>query len=249
MALPSVSYRLADGTTIPLWACARPSADPAQPAITRALTRTGWPDQVPAVIPFPPAKDPAVWQATTSPNLDQTVAATSPAGDPLPATGIGLLTAPANAYLNTRISRQYGQVFVMHAQAPTSPDTRAGQWVGTRSQVRYWSVCINSTLGATQTVACLFDHQLRLNPDGTYTIAVSTVADRPTNAPNWLPLGDVYDGWIYMRQFLAAPWYTQSISSVGAGESPATVMGPYFPVSGYCSTATFEHQGAGACLR
>jgi hypothetical protein len=199
------------------------------------------------VVPFPPAKDPAVWQAATSPDLDETVGATSPIGDPLPPSGIGLLTAPANAYLNTRVSRQYGQVFVMRAEAPTSPDTPQ-QWVGTPSQVRYWSVCINSTLGATQTVACLHDHQLQLDGDGRYTIAISTAADRPAHAANWLPLGDVYDGWIYMRQFLASRSFGQSISSVGPQQDPARVMGPYFPSSGYCSTATYEQQGPAACL-
>lgn len=77
---------------------------------------------------------------------------------------------------------------------------------------------------------------------------MSAAADRPVNAANWLPLGDPYDGWIYMRQFLASPWFTQSISSVQPGQDPAAVMGPYFPHSGYCSTATFEADGPDACL-
>ncbi|HZU78328.1 MAG TPA: hypothetical protein VE991_00320 [Acidimicrobiales bacterium] len=246
--LPALSYELPGGAVVPLASCGGDVHDPAQPVITQAMTNAGWPAQVPAVVPFPPAKDPADWQAASNPGLDATVAGNSPIGDPLPPSGIGLLTAPANSYLSTRISRQFGQVFVFRAAPPTSPDTRAGQWVGTPSQVRYWSVCINSTLVATQTVACLADHEISLDPDGTFTVTVSSGPDRPAGAGNWLPIGDVYEGWIYIRQFLASPGFGQSISSVGPGQDPATVMGPYFPRSAYCSTALYDARGADGCL-
>jgi hypothetical protein len=102
-------------------------------------------------------------------------------------------------------------------------------------------------LGATQTVACTADHEFYLDRNGRYTLAISTQADRPTNAINWLPLGDVYDSWVYMRQFLADPSYQQAAIQVRPGQNPAAVMGPYFPISGYCSTAAFEAKAA-ACL-
>jgi hypothetical protein len=246
--LPSFSYELPGGTTVPLGACGQDPVNPLEPTILHTMSGAGWPSGVPAIAPFPLAKDPAAWQAASNPGLDATLAGNSPVGDPLPPSGIGLLTAPANSYLSTRISRQYGPIFVFRAAPPTSPDTRAGQWVGTPSQVRYWSVCINSTLVGTQTVACLADHEITPDPSGTYTITVSGGPDRPPGARNWLPIGDVYEGWIYMRQFLASPGFTQSISSVGPGQDPATVMGPYFPRSAYCSDATYASGGADACL-
>ena len=246
--LPQVSIELADGTTIPLRECDVVKENPFQPDITELLTDAAYPSAAPAVIPFPLAKNPPAWQTSTNPNLDETIGSSLPGGDPLPPTGVGLLTAPANSYMNTRISRQYGEIFVMRAKAPTSPDTRAGQWVGAPSQVRYWSVCINSTLGATQTVACLADHEFALDSDGDFTLVVSDPDHRPANAPNWLPLGDVYDGWIYMRQFLAAPDFQQAIANIPPGETAEESMGSYFPVSAYCSAAVFETSGAAGCL-
>jgi hypothetical protein len=136
---------------------------------------------------------------------------------------------------------------VFRAKAPTSPDTRAGQWVGTPLQVRYWSVCEFSTMTG-QTVACLSDHDIARDPDGWFTMVISDPADRPTNAPNWLPVGDPYDGWPTLRQFLPNPNFKEAIQNITPGADLQTAMGDYFPRSGYCTTATFEQGGAAACL-
>jgi hypothetical protein len=188
-----------------------------------------------------------VWTASNNPNLDVLLGSTLPLPAGTPKSGIGLLTTPNNSYIATRISRQYGEIFVFRAKAPTSPDTRAGQWVGFRRQLRYWSVCEFSTMTG-QTAACLADHAIALDSDGDYTVVISDPAHRPSNAANWLPVGDPYDGWPTVRQFLPNPHFSQAIGNLQPGANLQTAMGAYFPQSGYCSTSTFEHGGAAACL-
>ena len=245
--LPSMSLELPNGTTQPLRACTVPETVPVQPALQQAIGNLGWPDPAPAVVPFPLAKNPPAWTATENPNADNLISSTVPLPATPPHTGVGLLTTPNNSYIATRISRRYGEVFVLRAKAPTSPDTRAGQWVGTPLQLRYWSVCEFSTMTG-QTAACLSDHEITRDADGNFTVVISDPAHRPTNAPNWLPVGDPYDGWPNVRQFLPNPGFPEAIGNLTPGADLATAMGPYFPQSGYCSTKTFEAGGVSACL-
>lgn len=42
--------------------------------------------------------------------------------------------------------------------------------------------------------------------------------------------------------------FKQAIENITPGTDLQTAMGDYFPVSGYCSRATFEHGGVIACL-
>jgi hypothetical protein len=247
VALPSMALQLPGGAVVPLQPCPTPDQLAIEPALRQAITQLGWPDQLPAATPFPLAKNPPVWTATTNPDLDNLLGSTAPLPPGTPKTGVGLLTTPNNSYIATRISRQYGQVFVLHAKAPTSPDTQAGQWVGTPLQLRYWSVCEFSTTSG-QTVACLADHQIVRDPDGYFTVVISDPADRPANAPNWLPVGGLYEGWPTLRQFLPDPTFKQAIENIAPGADLPTAMGVYYPVSGYCSTATFEQGGVAACL-
>jgi hypothetical protein len=99
-----------------------------------------------------------------------------------------------------------------------------------------------------QTVACLADHQIMRDPDGYFTVVISDPAHRPHNAPNWLPVGDPYDGWPSVRQFLPSPTFREAIENIKPGADLQTAMAAYYPVSGYCSTATFEGGGSAACL-
>ena len=150
------------------------------------------------------------------------------------------------SYIATRISRNHGEVFVMRGKAPSSPNTRAGQWAGTPSQVRYWSICTFSTMTG-QTSACFADHEVVRDPNGDYTVVISGPDYRPSNVANWLPIGDPYDGWPNLRQYLPDPRFREGIGNLGPGADLAAAMGAYFPVSGYCTKAAFEETGAG-CL-
>lgn len=244
--LPSMVLELPGGVHQPLRSCPAPQRLATQPVLLQAVSGLGWPDPIPAAAPFPPAQNPPTWQATTNPSVDYLVGANAPQA-PAPRTGLGLLTTPNNSYIATRISRQHGEIMVLRAKAPTSPDTEAGQWVGTPSQLRYWSVC-EFSMTSGQTVACLADHQIRRDLDGTFTVVISDPAHRPANAPNWLPIGGAYEGWPTLRQFLSDPTFTEAIEHIAPGADVRASMGPYYPISGYCATATFEQGGADACL-
>jgi hypothetical protein len=208
---------------------------PGQETLTDALA--GTPTEP---LPFPPAGDPPTWSASTNPDLDRTIGLPPPVRS-----GVGLLTTPNNSYLQARISGQYGPLFVVRAKAPTSPDTRAGQWVGSRRQLRYWSVCEFSTL-TNESLGCLSDHEVRLSKSGWFTVVVSDPRNRPANAANWLPFGP-YEGWFTYRQALPAPTYRQAIQAVAMRTDFAAAMGPYYPVAGYCTAQAFTRQGA-RCL-
>ena len=234
VALPEVThYPTASARGIPLRPCPTPHTVPGQIAVTHALANA--PN---ARAPFPAAQNPPVWETSTNPSVDSVIGQ-----DNLPRTGIGLLTTPNNSYLQTRISQQYAPVFVMRAKAPTSPDTRAGEWVGVRRQLRYWSVCEFSTT-TNESIECLSDHEIRRDASGFFTLVVSDPRHRPNNAANWLPFG-VYEGWLTYRQFLPDPAYHASIQSAAMTADVKAAMGAYYPRSGYCTTAAFQSRGAG----
>lgn len=238
--LPEMGIEYAPGQRMWLKPCPVGGSVPVQPAVLQVIRSLGYPEGAPAAAPFPPAADPPVWTAQTNPNVDTTA--------PLPVkTGIGLLTTPYNSYLATRISREHGEIFVMRAKSPATPNTRAGQWVGTAAHLRYWSVCEFSTTTG-QTAGCIADHEFHLDGSGYYTLVISTPAHRPKNARDWLPLGGSYEGWPTYRQFLPSSRFRQAIQNVDVRRDLRIQMGPFFPKSGYCSKANFERRGF-ACLR
>jgi hypothetical protein len=246
VALPSAALELPGADSVPLGACPVPDDVSVQPALSDAIQDLGYPAGAPAVAPFPLANNPPQWTANTNPNADWLARDTLGLPDDTPRSGVGLLTSPNMSYISTRISRAHGEVFVMRAKAPTSPNTRAGQWVGTPTQVRYWSVCEFSTMTG-QTAACLSDHEIVRDAKGMYTVVISDPAHRPATAANWLPIGDPYDGWPNVRQYLPNPQFREGIGNLPPGADLGSAMGAYLPVSGYCSVAAFEVARA-ACI-
>jgi hypothetical protein len=99
-----------------------------------------------------------------------------------------------------------------------------------------------------QTAACLSDHEITRDAHGYYTVVISDPAHRPRTASNWLPVGDPYDGWPTVRQFLPSPTFRQAIGNLPPGSDLQTAMGAYFPQAAYCSTARFDAGGPTACL-
>ncbi len=164
----------------------------------------------------------------------------------------GLYGNSQNAYLTATISRQYGPLVVIHGKAPTFPNTSKGQPAYAERQVRYWSICENSD--TTRVIACAPDY-LATNSHGDYTYVISDPDARPANATaahgvTWLPWGGTFtNGVVILRNMLPSPTFTQSVQAIAAGESPSAVMGPYYPQSAYCSSATFEAGGWDACAR
>lgn len=157
-----------------------------------------------------------------------------------------------NAYLTATISRQFGGILVLHGQAPTFPNTRAGQPMYEPRQVRYWSICENSD--TTRVISCAADYQAALKR-GDYTYVISDPDARPANATaangvTWLAWGGTFpNGVLILRNMLPGANFKQAVQDVAEGQSPAGVMGPYYPQSAYCSTKTFEAGGWAACSK
>jgi hypothetical protein len=253
--IPDLELEVADGAVrIPFGRC-EPLPPSTGGALTDAIAQMSFPDAVPRSIPFLPA--------TTTPEfrrffgLDRTVwdrVPPNPATDPIPRFQGGFLSNQHIAYLYKILSREYGDVFVFRAKAPTFPDTRPP---GTGSptdptQVRYWSICENE-LATQRFIACLADYQTRIDAEGYFTFVVADPADKPSNldatGANWLPWGGAfYDGLVIYRHMLPATAFAEAIQNVPEFADAATLMGEYFPRGAYCTKQRFENGGPAACL-
>ncbi len=150
-----------------------------------------------------------------------------------------------NAYLSTSISQTFGQVLVIHAEAPTFPATFEGEPTfegGT--QLRYWSMCENNPK-TTGVISCSPDYLTNLS-GGYYTIVISKT--RPTNTgaacdDTWLPWGAVQTGTLLLRNMLPDASFAQAIQNVQPGQAMQD-MGAYYPSSAYVATLSqFESLG------
>ncbi len=156
-----------------------------------------------------------------------------------------------NAYLTSTISRADGYLVVVHAKAPTFPNTTKGQPAYKPSQVRYWSVCENNV--DTQVISCDPDYESN-ERDGSYTYVISDPSTRPTNAiakdgVAWLPWGSTEpEGVMILRNMVPSPSFPNSIQDISSSETAQEVMGPYYPTAAYCTTSLFESGGWQACF-
>ena len=167
-------------------------------------------------------------------------------------------------------------VFITRFLTPTFPDTRRGVPVYAARKVRFWSVCTDDPY-TTNVNRCVSDDTAPLDTQGYALIVISDPGSAPSAAAlaqfnaTWLAWGAldlatdvVYDRsqkpWgvktpvhyyntILYRQTLASTSFIRSfyhIAQIPLAEQKAAA-GPYWPVSGYCSTASFEANGAN-CL-
>lgn len=252
--LPRVTLQLPGGNErIPLGRC-----DPVPPqgpghAINERVRSSNYMKVGPQFFPVPGAQNPPHFERFFG--TDQALWESAPQNPITPDKPFfrgGFLSNQQVAYLYARTSRQFGDVLVLRARAPSFPDTRAGQPVTEPRQVRYWSVCQNE--GATQrVVACTPDYETPVR-HGFLTVVISDPKDRPTNATKangvaWLPWGGAYyDGIVIYRYMLPAPAFTHAIQNIGPNDGVRAVMGSYAPTSGYCSTARFERRGWRGCI-
>lgn len=223
------------------------------------LDNVDWIGQVPA-IRFP-VTDPPLWSIDDPYSLHA-----FPNG-----ANFYLKTVLSRAFLAPNGQRN---LFVMRFRAPTAPKTRSGEPVNVPRQVRFWSICTDDPL-TTNVNRCIPDDEALLDADGRATFVVSDPGAKPSEAAlaghsaRWLPWGAlalpddvVYDrrgrAWgrnsgvhyynkLLYRQTLASPAFTQSLEAISAlpNALQQAAMGDYWPVSGYCSTASFEAFGVG----
>jgi hypothetical protein len=229
--LPQVTVQTTEGKTLESYgACASNSFEPGS-RLNEEIANSNYPSEAPTPT-IPEATDPPTWSRAFGSDL------------------VGVWANQQNAYLKAKISRQYGGVVVIHAKAPTFPNTRAGQPPYRTRQVRYWSICENSE--ATRVISCAADYAAAIKK-GYFTYVISDPNARPANATaangvTWLPWGGIFpSGEVIYRNMLPAPSFTQAIQNVPERVSPEPVMGPYFPVIVYCKAATFDAGGWKAC--
>jgi hypothetical protein len=173
----------------------------------------------------------------------------------------GIGPNPDNRYLVAPVAWTPGRIVVIRGQAPTFPDTRAGEPSTTASDLRYWSFCTGTNTieppFAYPTTACVADFDIPVDAQNFYTIVISQPEDQPTNASAengiaWIQGADpALPDLMALRHMLPSDeFYDQSVWAVPeltAGAAQA-IMGPYFPQTVYCDVATFEAGGADACF-
>ncbi len=140
-----------------------------------------------------------------------------------------------NAYMTAFDSSSYGDVLVFHGKAPTTPQTypATATKMGT-GQVRYWSICVNTT--STQYTGCVKDDDVTLDSQGYFTIVISTASNKPATAAcpgiKWLPKGPTPSAPVILRNMLPDPAFAQAIQKIPAQGQEQATLGPYYP-NGY----------------
>ncbi len=191
-----------------------------------------------------------------------------------------------SGYLSAVLNPDFGEVYVFRVKIPSFPLTDQGEEIAYGSwdpestpyeqdihsyigeefhQVRYWSVCLYKPYLAAVS-NCIRDIQLKVDPDGFVTVAVSSQEDRPLLDPvlgeeyNWLEW-DTLIPTLAIREIYPHPgfeqgcfWYKTACESDPSYENRnchydsaaiKDVMGDFFPEGRYCSTEEFEKNRCG----
>ncbi|GGP26752.1 hypothetical protein [Silvimonas amylolytica] len=256
--LPTVSVLHADGSTVTEdAACAElnPAASLSTPNLLPQATYSMLRDQANAPDSFP-AQEPGVWHFPFNRTWNlQCLFFYSCSGTP--AYQLNWYGNPDNAYVESMISRDYGNVAILRGKLPVTPSTFLNNTVATEGQLRYWSICMNEFY--TQKVTdCMYDAQVPVDANGNYVIAISRAADRPANATSacgfgwiqWSEVGDgnghPNDGLLIMRNMLPDPAFANAIQNVHIPGQEQSVIGNYLPTVTYGTTQSFTALGCKA---
>jgi len=178
-------------------------------------------------------------------------------------TGFGDL--PDSRILYTFTNRSHGEVLVLRAKLPVTPETSQGQDMASEGDMRYWSVC-SYEYYAQRAEDCLFDEQVQANEDSFYTIVFSREEDRPNNATSecgvsylrWSKNGDGFgieegyenhsdDGHFHFRNIIPSTDFPYAIPPrEDFGEQER--MADYLPKGKYFTRAEFEALGCNPWL-
>ncbi|MFM9042932.1 MAG: hypothetical protein ACKOPI_02100, partial [bacterium] len=163
-------------------------------------------------------------------------------------------------YLVGPINQSHGKVLMLQGKLPTTP--RSGKSVKTMGfgQMRFWSVCENSSPVETRGIDCVNDAELQglIDADRNYTIVVSRSVDRPAEAVAgcnvaWLDWGEATDilgrrsGTLVIRNLGSDPTFANSAQKITLDDVDVTkndnggvstdnqrgVMGEYLPTGTY----------------
>ncbi len=166
---------------------------------------------------------------------------------------VDLLANPDVQYASFFFGHRYGKLFIVHAKAFTSPDTRIGEPPSKPSEAEGWTMC-NYNVLAGIALTCRMDHDLTLDKDGYYTAVVSTALDRPrqtaaTKDANWFDWGPYLDNQIVWRFFRRDSLKIKALSAALSGGPVSAEIKPYIPEGVYCEKTVFEAGGWEACAK
>ncbi len=156
-------------------------------------------------------------------------------------------------YVVASYSRAAGEVFVVRARKPRTPDRKRGLPLWSKDvDLRLWTVCTYNFWHGTA-LACLVDEEVPAGRDGSYTLVASDAAHRPRNATlehdvAWLDTGPFLDGQLTWRMLLREHELLRRLDrAIDTGET-TPALEPYLPRTAFCSRASFEAGGWRACF-
>lgn len=242
VGLPTVELQTAEGGPPPESACSD-FKNPTVPGVNEQIANSN------ADIPVPGsfARETPRWRKFTNfvdgqaSNLDLNNDTTRGMGG-----SGGFFSNVHNAYVSTRISRDFGEVSVTRLRAPSFPDTRSGAKKMPGGELRYFSMCQNERV-SQRFIACATDDQSAVGKDGFITYVVSTPEHRPATATaecgaTWIPWGPAREGVLIYRHMLPDPDFGQAIQFAEADQE-ADTMDDYFPTSSYYADAdAYDHE-------
>jgi hypothetical protein len=168
-------------------------------------------------------------------------------------------------YTVAPINQAFGEVLMLQGKLPTTPSSGKSVKKMGSGEMRFWSVCSNSSPVETRGVDCVNDAQLKGLTDAqrNYTIVVSRAADRPTEAVTgckvaWLDWGDAKDildrdsGTLILRNLASDPGFAHSTQKITLADVDVTkndnggvttdnqrgVLGDYLPTGTYFADET-----------
>ena len=168
-------------------------------------------------------------------------------------------------YLVGPINQTYGKVLMLQGKLPTTPSTGKSVKTMGSGQMRFWSICENSSPVETQGIDCVNDAELKglIDAQRNYTVVVSRSVDRPTKAVAgcnvaWLDWGEATDilgrrsGTLVIRNLGSDPGFANSAQKITIDDVDVTkndnggvstdnqrgVMGDYLPTGTYFADKT-----------
>lgn len=265
--LPAAQLELADGTALDPAATCEEINDPNRDITVQTVPAAVWKGarSAPPCDPATnPAYDPIRWErffnvdyaslAVISDCTDEGREARLAMGGDLKG---GFYSNRDSAYIYAHLSQAFGPVVVVEGRLPRFPRTYTEPRRMPDAELRWWSLCTGESRVTTRTPDCLADRQVLERSGRNYTIAISTKANRPSNARAscgiaWLDWGDRGDGAgdpnyaaLVMRNMLVSDDYEQAIQRITEpGQEPAeAVMGSRFPRASYTTIEEFEARG------
>ena len=162
----------------------------------------------------------------------------------------GEVDVPANkdnGYMVAFAHNSFGKVLQITGKAPRTPRTYWNNevWDESDTDLRYWSITTGNDLVTGQIASGVNDEMIPIREDGTFSVIVSKLEDRPEYATqenghawvDWGRRGDMAgrDGFttIAIRHMIPSEGFKQASQFVCEPGTEVEVMGEYLPKARY----------------